>query len=152
VNPQSGKTERVFVDLAAVYPTPDEPGSELSFEEVWAANRGWLDQSWVPVDDVAEETDDSVQQVVLQDINPPQIEDPSTREPPQKLVVHHETVMLDENGAIMGKNKKKKVMEVNETQISRSPRQFSSIALLTFCSQSKIGLSFWSKDPEEEHR
>lgn len=100
MNPQSGKQERVFVDLAAVYPTPEEPGSELSFEEIWAANRGWLNQVW----------DDEVDQI-------PEVGEVSDQVA-EKLVVH-ETVMLDENGAIKGKGKKMKVMEVNETQISR---------------------------------
>lgn len=46
MNPNNGKKERVFVDLRRVYPTPEEPGTELSFEEIWAAERGWLDTSW----------------------------------------------------------------------------------------------------------
>src|SRR3954452_15444376 len=46
VNPSNGRKVRVFVDLRVVYPTPDEPGTELSFEEIWATNRGWLDREW----------------------------------------------------------------------------------------------------------
>src|SRR6187549_3376461 len=107
VNPQSGKRERVFVSLAAVYPTPEEPGSELSFEELWAANRGWLDQVW---------DDDSV--ALVADGSIPEIEELSGMVA-ERLVVH-ETVMLDENGAIKGKSKKMRKMEMNETQISMS--------------------------------
>jgi checkpoint serine/threonine-protein kinase len=111
VNPVNGKRERIFVDLEACYPTPEEPGSELSFEEIWAGNRGWLDQSWEDdaVDAVQFQIDEELDPEV-QDLNPPM---------PQKVLVHHETVMLDENGnMIKPKNKKKKVAEVNETQIS----------------------------------
>jgi checkpoint serine/threonine-protein kinase len=52
----------------------------------------------------------------------------------EKLVVHHDVVMLDENGAPIlpreGKSKKKRMVEANETQISECctphPRQLSS--------------------------
>ena len=101
---QKGKKERVFVDLRAVYPSPDEPGTELSFEEIWAATRGWLHQSW-----------DTEEQV-------PSEVDRLARKMSHKLVVHHDVVQLDENGAPLlpktGKPRKKKVSEVNHTQIS----------------------------------
>ncbi|KAL5624732.1 hypothetical protein BROUX41_004792 [Berkeleyomyces rouxiae] len=38
--------ERILVDLEVIYPEPNIRGAELSFEEVWARNRGWLDHSW----------------------------------------------------------------------------------------------------------
>lgn len=114
VNPANGKKERVFVDLQAVYPSPEEPGTELSFEEIWAANRGWLDCTWdddVP-DELPEFNENKSSEVDL-----------LSEAVSQKLVVHHDVVMLDENGRIQhhskeGKSKKKKVIEVNETQIS----------------------------------
>lgn len=113
-----GKKERVFVDLRAVYPTPDEPGTERSFEEVWAANRGWLDRSW---DDNAVEND-----WMAQDENAPPNVDLLADNVAEKLVVHQDVVMLDENGAPIlpraGKSKKKKVIEANETQISKCRR------------------------------
>ncbi|KKA30769.1 hypothetical protein TD95_004649, partial [Thielaviopsis punctulata] len=46
MNPRTGKMERIFVDLEMIYPEPDVPGTELSFEEVWARNRGWLGKEW----------------------------------------------------------------------------------------------------------
>lgn len=109
-NPANGKKERVFVDLQAVYPSPEEPGTELSFEEIWAANRGWLDQTW----------DD---QLVVN--YPGDDEDSPTVHIGVNMVVHHDVVTLDENGRVpeqshAGRSKKKKVMEVNETQISKS--------------------------------
>lgn len=43
--PQTGKVERRFVDLAAVYPNDDD-SVEMSFEELRAKSRGWLDRDW----------------------------------------------------------------------------------------------------------
>jgi checkpoint serine/threonine-protein kinase len=139
----NGKKERVFVDLRAVYPTPDEAGTELSFEEVWAANRGWLDQDWtdkeesVLVDVVVDERSE-VSQVEL--LGPA---------PPQKMAIHHDVIRLDENGAPIfpkeGKSKKKKKIEVNETQISTSllPFFFSSF-LSSFFNLSLLPYSSFS--------
>ncbi|KAK3310553.1 protein kinase BUB1-like protein [Chaetomium strumarium] len=110
VNPSNGKRERVFVDLRAVYPTPDEPGTELSFEEIWAANRGWLDHEWEDEElpPFADESSMSATNALSGGV-------------PLKLAIHHDVVRLDENGAPIypkeTKAKKKKVIEVNETQI-----------------------------------
>lgn len=109
INPANGKKERVFVDLQAVYPSPEEPGTELSFEEIWATNRGWLDQTW---------DDEPVVDFPVHD------ENSSRARIGVGSVVHHDIITLDENGCIPdqhrdGRSKKKKVMEVNETQISR---------------------------------
>ncbi|KAH6703426.1 checkpoint serine/threonine-protein kinase BUB1 [Verticillium dahliae] len=108
VNPVSGKRERVFVDLEAVYPAPELPGSELSFEEVWAMNRGWLDHSWeehVMMDPLPEDEVENLGHMVK-----------------EKLTVYTETVTLDENGNIQkkGKSKKTRTMEFNETQIIKA--------------------------------
>lgn len=46
VNPRTGKTERVFVNLDAVYPNRNDPNEEYSFEELRARHRGWLDRDW----------------------------------------------------------------------------------------------------------
>jgi len=130
-NQQNGKKERVFVDLAAIYPTPEEPGSELSFAEVWAANRGLLDKSWEQDEDPSPReatppTDDNVS---------PRVDELAEAISTQ-LIVHREVVKLDENGAIIDQRpredrpKKKKVMEVNETQISMSWASYS-YSLLT---------------------
>ncbi|ROV99951.1 hypothetical protein VMCG_06260 [Cytospora schulzeri] len=112
-NPASGKKERVFVDLQAVYPSPEEPGTELSFEEVWAANRGWLHQTWenaVPAEGNYTNNDEN---------SPPAPADRIDA----NLVVHHDVIALDENGRLPDHHrgaKKKKVMEVNETQIIKT--------------------------------
>ncbi|RYC57729.1 hypothetical protein CHU98_g8474, partial [Xylaria longipes] len=118
VNPQNGKRERVYVNLEAVYPTPEEPGTELSFEELWAASRGWLDACW---------DDESLvdYQHEVADENTPPVQ-PLSRGVEQKLVIHRDTIPLDENGALIkehprpAKGRKKKVMEVNETQIIKA--------------------------------
>lgn len=46
VNARTGKVERVFVDLEAVYPNDNELHEEMSFEELRAKSRGWLDRDW----------------------------------------------------------------------------------------------------------
>lgn len=115
VHPQTGKRERIFVDLATVYPTPEEAGTELSFEEVMATRRGWLDHTWedeaFDVSLVAEPADVGDVDRMAKDVG-------------TKLIIHRDDIHtpLDENGAPIQQSKprgkKKKVMEVNETQIS----------------------------------
>ncbi|KAI9769049.1 MAG: hypothetical protein M1839_003812 [Geoglossum umbratile] len=46
INPRTGKSERVFVNLEACYPNPNDPSTELSFEELRAIRRGWINQIW----------------------------------------------------------------------------------------------------------
>ncbi|KAF3386607.1 Checkpoint serine/threonine-protein kinase [Penicillium rolfsii] len=48
VNPRTGRRERVFVDLEAVYPDHKNPAIEVSFEELRAMRRGWMDKDWRP--------------------------------------------------------------------------------------------------------
>jgi len=122
VNPVSGKKERVFVDLRVVYPTPDEPGTELSFEEVWAANRGWLGHEWTDEVDTLDQGPSTMNENSFHKADV--VVSKSTTE---RLVVHHDVIQLDENGApIYPKESKtkKKVIEVNETQISTSVSRF----------------------------
>ncbi|KAF7717748.1 Uncharacterized protein PECH_007697 [Penicillium ucsense] len=46
LNPRTGRRERVFVDLEAVYPDPHNPLNEVSFEELRAMRRGWTSKDW----------------------------------------------------------------------------------------------------------
>lgn len=46
VNPRTGRRERVFVDLESVYPDRSNPAHEMSFEELRAIKRGWMDKDW----------------------------------------------------------------------------------------------------------
>lgn len=115
-----GRTERIFVDLESVYPTPEEIGTELSFEELRAAHRGWLSRVWKPEtirpvssDSASKEnTDESF--VKVEGLN---------RDVSEKLVIAREPPMLDENGAAKehsreGRGRRMKIKEVNATQIS----------------------------------
>lgn len=125
VNPNTGKRERIYVDLATLYPTPDVQGSELSFEEVWAKNRGWLDHSW-------DEESRAEENMSLDENSPHAFAaahsarvDALGKGVEQKLVIHQDPdpAMYDENGAIQqaprgSKPKKIRRMEVNETQTS----------------------------------
>lgn len=123
VNPVTGKRERVFVDLRVIYPTPDEPGTELSFEEIWAARRGWLDVVW-------DEDDERKKRPLDAMLTPPtrrdeNMEDLTLEMASTKIVAYHDVLKLDENGKPIypehkaGRSaKKKKTIEVNETQIS----------------------------------
>jgi checkpoint serine/threonine-protein kinase len=98
VNPNNGKKERVFVDLRRVYPTPEEPGTELSFEEIWAAERGWLDTSWEDQAEPDESTEmeeasvaegnlSSQMEVLCEDVGEKLI---IPRDEPDKLAVHQD--------------------------------------------------------------
>lgn len=119
VHPQTGKREHIFVDLAAVYPTPEEPGTELSFEEIIAAHRGWLDRVWDT--DMATENYTSDRMVPLRDAHH------LTQTTTDQLVIHqdYDPMDIDENGVAQEKprepraGRRKKIMEVNETQISK---------------------------------
>ncbi|KAI0535722.1 Mad3/BUB1 homology region 1-domain-containing protein [Xylaria digitata] len=117
VNPQNGKRERIYVNLEAVYPTPDEPGTELSFEELWTANRGWLDACW---DDKS--LVDYRHEVADENSPPAEV---LSRVVEQKLVIHRDIVPLDERALKdyhpkPTRGRKKKVIEVNETQIIKA--------------------------------
>ncbi|MCJ1468839.1 hypothetical protein MMC07_007469 [Pseudocyphellaria aurata] len=46
-NSRTGKIERVFVNLEAVYPNPDDHNEEMSFEELRAKARGWTGRDCV---------------------------------------------------------------------------------------------------------
>lgn len=46
MNSKTGRPERVFVNLEAVYPNAADPSEEMSFDELRAAHRGWADKNW----------------------------------------------------------------------------------------------------------
>ena len=48
MNSRTGRVERVYIDLEAVYPNPDDTSEEYSFEELIARQRGWLNLNWNP--------------------------------------------------------------------------------------------------------
>ncbi|KAL8679872.1 MAG: hypothetical protein Q9186_003892 [Xanthomendoza sp. 1 TL-2023] len=64
-NSKTGKIERVFVNLEAVYPNPNDPTAEFSFEELRARSRGWADRDWA-----ADRKRERVQESVVQENRP----------------------------------------------------------------------------------
>ena len=114
---QKGRTERIFVNLEAIYPTPDIVGSELSLEELRAGHRGWLLKVWKP----QQQAEPFIG--VLQDNIEESKVDEIIREVSEKLVIARDPINLDENGVTReppreGRGRRMKIKEVNETQIS----------------------------------
>ncbi|PQE31879.1 putative mitotic checkpoint serine threonine kinase protein [Rutstroemia sp. NJR-2017a WRK4] len=123
INPKNGRSERIFVNLEAVYPTPERPGTELSFEELRAAYRGWLSKVW------EKELQEQKQSHDFEPCEPaeePKISSGTvTRTIPVKLDISRDPVLVDENGMKKehhkeGKQRRMKVKEVNETQIIKA--------------------------------
>lgn len=117
VHPQTGKKERVFVDLVAIYPTPEEAGTELSFEELWALSRGWLDVGWDAYDtEVAPEEGDLEDEDIAMDetdIDPPMIEaSPLAKQPAAKLLVRQDTIRLGEDVNIVQRPRKVETLSI----------------------------------------
>ena len=124
-NPKTGKVERVFVDLEAVYPNPSDPDEEMSFEELRAFSRGWLNRDW------REKSNSSLHTEKLSAAG-------KEASSPSSIFDESENILIDdgsEHNALLphaledetrpgrsGKPRKTKVMEVNvETQTSRYP-------------------------------
>lgn len=123
INPKTGRPERILVDLSAVYPDAEE---ELTFEEIMAKRRGWLDQKW-PREIKAEEPS----QEISQDIDHSQEHEASSREISQDVApdmpLNDQTLSdVTESKDLYAKESKprrKKVLEVKgETQTSISLR------------------------------
>lgn len=124
---QKGRTERIHVNLEAIYPSPDVVGSELSLEELRAASRGWFSKVWqretiVKDDEIRPSSQESTKDAELN-------VDEIVQEVSEKLVIARDPPALDENGAAKepareGKGRRMKIKEVNETQISRSSSNF----------------------------
>lgn len=117
---QKGRIERIFVDLEAMYHSPEILGSELSLEELRARHRGWLTKVWEPELVKRENNEPLVAEVQIDETV-----ETITREVPDKLVILRDPVALDENGVQKesgreGRGRRMKIKEVNETQISRS--------------------------------
>jgi checkpoint serine/threonine-protein kinase len=118
---QKGRTERIHVNLEALYPSPEIIGSEFSLEELRANHRGWLSKVWEP----------ELAKPILEE---PSLLDEIPRESlcnaselhqvvKDKLIISRDPI-LDENGATKepartGRGRRMKLKEVNETQISK---------------------------------
>ena len=122
VNQRTGRAERVFVELAAVYPNPDDASVEMSFEEIRAQRRGWLDKDWSKVRDVQTQSKQAVIHDKLND---------GDRRPalqnvlcaPVEQAIKHKTVPLQHEKITsqVDRPKKTRVKEINATQISWDP-------------------------------
>jgi checkpoint serine/threonine-protein kinase len=143
VNQRNGRQEKIFVNLEAVYPTPEVPGTELSFEELRASTRGWLQKKWKP---------ERVDFFVLEDaksLTPQPLAFEEAKDVAlskvlaEKLVIPRDLVIFDENGAVKevgreGRSRKLKTMEVNETQISMMDHSSSIDLMLTRAVKTKL--------------
>jgi checkpoint serine/threonine-protein kinase len=127
VNPRSGRRERIFINLEAVYPHPEQPGTELSFEELRASSRGWLQKQWKSekLEILHDFTLEAPKVAEVFHSLPSEVTNDAvlSQEYVERLVIPRDPVMLDENGVVKeavreGRTKKLKTVEVNETQIS----------------------------------
>lgn len=147
---QKGRTERIFVNLEAVYPDPEVLGTELSLEELRAGHRGWLSKVWEP-EFPAKGSSSAL-------TSPSQNKEPDvqiveiTKGVSEKLVILRDPVGLDENGVVKdppreGRGRRMKIKEVNETQISKSLLlRDTSCKFLTINSQGKTIITIRTKD------
>ena len=143
MNQRSGRQEKIFVNLEAVYPTPEVPGTELSFEELRASSRGWLQKKWKP-----ERVDffvlEDAKSLTPQPLAFEEAEDVAlSKVLAEKLVIPRDLVIFDENGAVKeigreGRSRKLKTMEVNETQISMMDHSSSIGLMLTRAVKTKL--------------
>ena len=148
---QKGRTERVYVNLEAIYPNPNDV---VSIEELRAGHRGWLSKVWEPESQLKQDTNDSSK---LEDHTEDSgiSMDAVSREVSEKLVIARDPPMLDENGAAKessreGRGRRMKIKEVNETQISELYRCMKFVRRLTLNSQGKAVIAIRTQDDEAE--
>ncbi|OKL61111.1 hypothetical protein UA08_03464 [Talaromyces atroroseus] len=116
INPRTGRKERVFVDLQAVYPDYKNPNFEVCFEELRAASRGWLDKDWAnpkkPLKEIptnsagrvsSSEGIENLDRSLVQDVK-------------QKLFLEEGSPHDERRERRLSKVKKIKVREIGETQ------------------------------------
>ncbi|KAI1000578.1 hypothetical protein K3495_g7617 [Podosphaera aphanis] len=120
---QRGKTERIFVNLEALYPTPNIFGSELSIEELRAGHKGWLSKVWKPETFNQRNQKEDIFSLKRTDKFLKINKDPIKSDPRKPLFEN--TSCLDENlvlkePVIGGQTRKMKIREINETQIIRA--------------------------------
>lgn len=121
VNPRTGRRERVFVNLEAVYPDYKNPNHEISFEELRAMSRGWTNRNWrsqkQPLKQISGNAEPSTEKLVARG---PEKELPDQFN--QKLALNDSQLDQDENrDNRAAKARKPKVREVQgETQTSKT--------------------------------
>ncbi len=154
VNSKTGKPERVFVKLEAVYPNPADHSQEMSFDELRAVHRGWADQNWkkesmktlqaisgnaqrsppsltnAAIDQLSKDLENTASMVENESSQPSSpADDRSSQSQDVKPV----------------KQKRMKIREVKqEAQTSEHLLTLVNLIQLTFASQNKLSFSYWS--------
>lgn len=111
----------MYVNLEALYPSIDGPVTELSFEELMAGHRGWLDKIWKQ-----EASHEPNKSTGVKDNTTESNLSPGTlsEEVSEMADIVRDAAVMDEHGVAKeqnreGKGRKMKIKEVNETQISK---------------------------------
>lgn len=133
-----GRYELIYVNLEAMYPTPEIDGSELCSEELMARERGYLDIVWEPeIPQVSHVVPKQKKKGGFAIFSGEEEAAPArkislsqTFEDKMDISRDDEQIpMVDENGQViqpakLGKNRRIKRVEVNETQTSKQDAGF----------------------------
>lgn len=164
INPRTGRRERVFVNLEAVYPDIRNPSHEISFEELRAMSRGWMGKNWSskkqPLKQISGNASNERSMEKLADKTPEQ-ELPDQFN--QKLALNDSQQSQspsnqDENRkSKAGKSQKLKVREVKgETQTGMLIDDLGNYALLFLDadenSQNELRFPQWRQSTTQEYR
>ncbi|RKF64551.1 putative protein kinase [Erysiphe neolycopersici] len=113
---QKGKKESIFVNLEALYPTPEIFGSELSIEELRAKHRGYMSKSWEP--------EDSSRMVVIESSKPTEriCKNNSLDDELNEIAVENLIISgpIAKETCRERRARKMKIREINETQIIKA--------------------------------
>ena len=160
-NARTGRIERVFVNLEAVYPNDNDHNEEMSFEELRAKSRGWISRDWAAESKqrIAEatqirEAEERLSTVastketvtVLQRARPkPELQSGSDMQ-------LETTIAVDIGGeGRAGRPKKTKIREVKgETQTSMEKDDPNLNTKLTTCSHDKSRIAYRTKAKAQE--
>ncbi|KAK8154708.1 hypothetical protein IWX90DRAFT_490109 [Phyllosticta citrichinensis] len=113
LNPRSGKVERCFVNLEAVYPDfENSNGEEFCFEELRAAHRGWMKYDWAQINrQAAEKLRQERAQKESQERKALKPKDPQVLQPKE----------APERAAALAKSLKQTVVPLNDTNDENAP-------------------------------
>ena len=117
VNPRTGRRERVFVNLEAVYPDIRNPSHEVSFEELRAIKRGYMGKNWHSQKEPLKQISGNAS------TEPPLMDKGSENDLPDQLnhkLALNDVDQHDARESKSGKSRKSKVREVKgETQTGK---------------------------------
>ena len=145
VNPRTGRRERVFVNLEAVYPDIRNPSHEVSFEELRAMRRGYMSKNWHSQKEPLKQISGNAS------TEPPLMDKGSENDLPDQLdqkLALNDADQHDVRESKSGKSRKSKVREVKgETQTGMTffSKTILSIhlKLIQILSQNEIRLPKW---------